>query len=384
MKFEKDSKYARIAFYSFLLLASTILFYLVVSKFTTVLAFAKSFFKILMPITIGLVMAYLFNFFLVLYEKRVLSRFELKHNTKRFIGIVLTYLSVFLLLALFLKFIFPQLMESLTGIINDIPHYVRSVTDFINNLSDTLNLDEQFDALLSGKIEEFIAYLVTLSTGLVPMIANLGLTIISSIWNIVIGLIVSVYLLADKERFVAMAKKTTYALLPKDAADKTLQLCSLADNIFGNFISGKILDSAIIGVLTFAVLSVFKIPYALLIAFIIGITNIIPFFGPFIGAIPAFFIIVFVSVNKAFIFLILIFIIQQIDGNFIGPKILGDSLGISAFWILFSLLIAGKLFGFLGMIIGVPAFVFIYTIVKGLLEAKLKKKNLPFETDDYR
>ena len=147
--------------------------------------------------------------------------------------------------------------------------------------------------------------------------------------------------------------------------------------------TGKILDSLIIGILTFIVLKIVKMPYVTLVSFIVGITNIIPFFGPFIGAVPSFFIILFVSPVKAIWFLVIILIIQQIDGNIIGPKILGDSLGISAFWILFSLLVAGKIFGFIGMVIGVPLFVFIYSIIKDIVEYRLDKKGLPKDTDKY-
>ena len=152
---------------------------------------------------------------------------------------------------------------------------------------------------------------------------------------------------------------------------------------FGKFIVGKIIDSVIIGVLSFIIFAIFKMPYNLLISVIIGVTNIIPFFGPFIGAIPSFIIILFVSPSKALIFLLLVFIIQQIDGNIIGPKILGDSIGISAFWILFSILVAGKFLGLVGMIIGVPLFAIIYSVIKEDVEYKLKNKNLPTETKDY-
>ncbi|CAM3704242.1 AI-2E family transporter [Erysipelothrix urinaevulpis] len=384
MKSKIDPKHLSAALAAFLVLITTLLFYLAIVKFPSILSFVQTLLRVFLPVTTGLVMAYLFNFFLVLYEEKLINRYKLTHTIKRTIGLILTYVTVFLLGALFLRFILPQLLDSLTGIINDIPTYIRDASAFVNEITDKLDISDQFNTMILEKVNEFVSYLMNFSANLIPMIANLGLRIISSIWNIVIGLIISVYLLADKERFLAMSKKSTYALFPLKIADRSVELVQLADDIFGNFLSGKILDSAIIGVLTFVVLLIFKMPYALLVAFIIGVTNIIPFFGPFIGAIPAFFIILFVSGHKAFIFLILIFVIQQIDGNFIGPKILGDSLGISAFWILFSILIGGKLFGFLGMVIGVPLFVFIYTIVKEILEDRLAKKQLPTATDDYR
>ena len=208
-------------------------------------------------------------------------------------------------------------------------------------------------------------------------------TVASSIWNIILGIIVSIYLLIDKEKFCALIKKITYAIFPKSASEKILEVSYMSNSIFGKFLIGKIVDSAIIGVLTFFILALCKMPYAILVSVIVGITNIIPFFGPFIGAVPSFIIILFISPVKALWFLVIIFIIQQLDGNIIGPKILGDSIGISAFWILFSILVAGKFLGLIGMVIGVPLFAVIYAIVKEIIEGKLKKKNMNYKTEDY-
>ena len=208
-------------------------------------------------------------------------------------------------------------------------------------------------------------------------------TFLSRIWNIVIGIIVSIYLLIDKEKLCALSKKITYGLFNKKHADKIVELVERSNYTFGRFLIGKIIDSLIIGVLTFVILTIFKMPYTILVSVIVGITNIIPFFGPFIGAIPSFIIILFVSPVQAVWFLLIIFVIQQLDGNIIGPKILGDSIGISAFWILFSILVAGKMLGILGMIIGVPLFAIIYSIIKEYIEDKLNKKGLKVETKDY-
>ena len=195
--------------------------------------------------------------------------------------------------------------------------------------------------------------------------------------------IISIYLLIDKEKFFALGKKVTASLFNEKHTRVILDLAKRTNLTFGRFIGGKIVDSAIIGVLTFIILTIFKMPYVLLISVIIGITNVIPFFGPFIGAIPSAIIILFVSPIQAIWFLVIVLVIQQVDGNIIGPKILGDSIGISAFWILFSILVAGKLFGLVGMIIGVPMFALIYSIIKDVIEARLKYKGLPIETKNY-
>lgn len=204
-----------------------------------------------------------------------------------------------------------------------------------------------------------------------------------SLWNVFLGIIISIYMLVEKDRLISLAKKVNYGIFSESVADKIIQLSRRSQKIFSNFLGGKILDSLIMGVISFAVFSIVKMPYTLLISFIITVTNIIPFFGPFIGAIPSVMIIFFESPIMAFWFLVIILILQQVDGNIIGPKIIGDSLGISSFWILFAILVGGKFFGFIGLIIGVPLFVLIYSIIKELVEVSLKAKGLPTETKDY-
>lgn len=384
MKFKQNEKYVSIAIYSFLVIALSIIFYLIVSEVDGVLVNLKLFTAIFMPITIGFIMAYLFNFILVLYEERLFSKLKITKRSKRFLGLILTYLTVGILILLFLEFILPQLISSLVGLVNDIPSHVRDISNFINNINDRLKFDDEFNLIIIDRFNDFTNYIVTFASELVPKIGNFTKTLLSSISNIILGLIISVYVLIDKEKFAAQSRKLLNAIFPLRASKKIMELMTRANSIFGNFLSGKILDSLIVAVLTFVVLLIVKMPYPLLVAFIIGISNIIPFFGPFIGAVPAFFIILFVSPQKAFLFLVIIFVIQQIDGNIIGPKILGNSLGISPFWILFSLLVSGKIFGFIGLIIGVPLFVFVYSILKDLVELRLEQKGLPVETEAYQ
>jgi predicted PurR-regulated permease PerM len=341
---------------------------------------------VLNPFIIGFTIAYLLNFFLKFYEEKILDlKFfkNLKPKSKRGLGLLFTYTTVFLLLYLFFVFVFPQLTASIVGLANDIPRYINDISKSLDNFMNNLNINDEYINIAVEKWNDFVNYTIKFITDLIPMIGNLLKSIASSIWNIILGLIISIYMLIDKEKFFALSKKVTCSLFSKSTADKVFELTHRSNNIFGKFLSGKILDSFIIGILTFIVLSIFKMPYTVLVSFIIGITNIIPFFGPFIGAIPSFFIILFVSPIKSLWFLLIILIIQQIDGNIIGPKILGDSLGISAFWILFSLLVTGKLFGLVGMVIGVPLFTLIYSIIKDIVEGRLKKKGLPSETSDY-
>lgn len=382
MKIKWNSKYTTIAVYSLLVSFSTIVFYLIASQVDSFRLQLGKYLSVFTPFIMGFVIAYLFNFILEFYEEKLLKNLK-KKNIRRLLGVLLTYITAFFMFILFLEFVFPQVLDSIIGIVNDMPVYIKEVSDYILKLEQKLDLPDDLKKILMSKWTEFMDFMLVFGTNLLPKIGNFTKTLVSSIWNIILALIISVYLLIDKEQLLALVTKITKSLLSEERASRFVELVHRGDNIFGKFLSGKVLDSLIVGVLTFVVLSIVKMPYASLIAFIIGVTNIIPFFGPFIGAVPSFFIIVFQSLPMALWFILIIFVIQQIDGNIIGPKILGDSLGISAFWILFSLLIAGKLFGFIGLVIGVPLFVFIYSIIKDNVEARLKLKELPTETAAY-
>jgi predicted PurR-regulated permease PerM len=201
--------------------------------------------------------------------------------------------------------------------------------------------------------------------------------------NVLIGIIVMIYLLNIKDTLCAQAKKIIYGLFSVRMANEIIEKVRFVHHVFGGFIIGKLVDSLIIGILTFVWLSIIKMPYTLLISVIIGVTNVIPFFGPFIGAIPSAFLLLLVSPRKCFWFLISILVIQQIDGNIIGPRILGNTTGVSSFWVLFSILFFGGLFGLLGMVIAVPTFAVIYRLISEFIEKRLIAKKLSTDTKDY-
>ncbi|GAA0713843.1 AI-2E family transporter [Paraclostridium ghonii] len=386
MKINWNSKYTTISAYSFIVICCSIIFYRIASDTGVFMGKISGVISTLQPFIIGGVIAYLLNFILVFIEEKILSNDKLdklKPKSKRAIGILLTYIVAFILLALFIQFVLPQLAESILGLVNDIPTYVTDLSNILTKYTKDLNLDKEYLDIAVTKFNDFISYFISIAAGIFPVIGQTLGIVASSVWNIVLGVIVSIYLLIDKERFCALGRKVVCAIFNEKHATRILQLVDRSNTTFGKFISGKIIDSVIIGILTFIVLTIFKIPYVLLISVIIGITNIIPFFGPFIGAIPSTIIILFVSPVQALWFILIIIVIQQIDGNIIGPKILGDSIGISAFWILFSLLVGGRLLGLVGMIIGVPLFAIIYSIIKEVVEAKLDKKGLPMNTKDY-
>lgn len=384
MKFKWNEKYTTISVYSLVVIFLSIIFYHIVSEFGSFKINIGEATSVLQPFLIGFVIAYLLNFVMKLIEIKGLNNFpSLKAKPKRFLSLFITYLLVALFIYVFIAFVFPQLANSIVGLVTNIPYYVNNMRDLFESSSRDIILSDRYLDLALEKWNEFLNYIVSFTTDLVPLFGEILKRIASSISNIILGFIISIYLLLDKERFFGLGRKVTFAIFSGKIASNILTLLDRTNKIFGRFISGKLLDSLIVGVLTFFLLSIFKMPYGILISFIIGITNIVPFFGPFIGAIPSFFIILFVSPIKALWFLLIVLFIQQVDGNIIGPKILGDSLGISAFWILFSLLIGSKLFGIVGMIIGVPLFAVIYSLFKDFIENRLKKKDYPIETDRY-
>lgn len=384
MKINWDKKYTTISAYALIVICLSIIFANVVLKMDAFTGKINEIVGVFQPFIIGFVIAYLVNFILKFYENKVLKKFN-KNSKKsmRGLSILLSYATAILIFYIFIQFVVPQLVQSITGLVNDIPKYLYDMRVILEQTLKETDISPEYMNLINEKFTEITNWLIQLFTNLLPIIGGVVMAFASSVWNIILGIIVSVYLLCDKEKFFALGKKVTVALFNEKHSNIILELANRTNLTFGKFIGGKIVDSAIIGVLTFIILTIFNMPYTLLISVIIGITNIIPFFGPFIGAIPSAIIILFVSPIKAVWFGIIILVIQQIDGNIIGPKILGDSIGVSAFWILFAILVAGKLFGLVGMIIGVPMFALIYSVVKDIIELRLRKKGLPIDTTKY-
>lgn len=387
MKIDWNKKYSTIAVYTFIVAASIILFYLGISQIGAVTSYIDKIFIILQPFIIGFAIAYLLGFLLKVYErnlKKIKTYRNLKLKYQRIISLILTYLTAILLIVLFLQFVLPQLIESIVGLVNNIPTYISNLNKVSNYLFKKFDVNKEQMDIINERLKDLIDTIINIGTNLLPVIGNIIASFASSIWNIAIGAIVSIYLLIDKENMCAGVKKVVYAILPKKGAEKVILITHKSNETFGKFLSGKILDSAIIGILAYIVLKICNMPYTLLISVVIGITNIIPFFGPFIGAVPSFIIILFVSPEKALWFLLIVFILQQVDGNIIGPKILGDSIGISAFWILFSIMVAGEILGFVGMVIGVPLFAVIYSLFKDFINEKLKSKGLKTDIKEYK
>lgn len=390
-------------FTALFVICGSILFYFILfywENFKGVLSKTVSIFT---PVLIGVAIAYLLNPILKFSEKHIVMRIwnQFRNPSKKYkkekaiirgISVTITMIVFFLICYGLVMLIVPQVIESLESIIKQIPDYVNSSTVYFNQKADKLlkenpglekMLNQYWNNFTNWSIDTLIPSIKDLLSKTSSSLVDSVFGVIKTVINLIIGIIVSVYLLYSKESFCAQFKKIAYALLREERANNLINNVRYSNKIFGGFLSGKILDSIIIGILCYILMLILKLPYPVLISIIIGITNVIPCFGPFIGAIPSALFILIVSPSKCLTFLILIFILQQFDGNILGPKILGDSTGLSSFWVIFGITVCSSLLGLLGMFLGVPIFAVIYAAVKTFIEKRLEKKNLPSDTTYY-
>lgn len=386
MKIEWNPKYNTIAVYSFIVLSSVILFFIILTGLNGFTKAVGNYISVLYPFLYGFIIAYILNFFMIFVEKQM-NRTRMRDakyaKLRKVLSLSTSYIIAAAFIALFFAVILPQLILSITGLVMEMPRYIGDISEYINEFTEAYTFDPRVVEFINTRWNELGETINSLAVGLLPATINFIRNTATSIWNVFLGIIISLYMLSDKKKFISTGKKVIYGLLNPHRAARILELLGRTQRIFSQFLVGKVLDSIIVGIIAFLALSLFGMPYVPLISFIITVTNIIPFFGPFIGAIPSVIIIFFVSPVQALWFLVFILLLQQLDGNYIGPKILGESMGISSFWILFSILVAGKIMGVAGLIVGVPLFVLIYSVIKEIIESRLKQKGLPEETKAY-
>ena len=381
---------------AFFVLAAASLVNILANNFYTVQEIFSFIIQILMPIIYGAVLAYLMSPVYNLAVKYIgkihytFMRKEASHRFSGFFGTIASLLCLFFLTSGLVSMLIPELVKSVLSL------YV-SLPDTINQSYDNLTVILQRFPDVRPYVEKAYEELSNFFTGkpdntqaIFSHLQNLAAFFTNGIWNtvtivknILIGLIVMVYLLNLKGVLKRQFRKLLFALFSRKKAKNIIEEMQYVHHVFGGFILGKIIDSIIIGILTFFVLSIMKMPYTLLVSVIVGVTNVIPFFGPFIGAIPCFFLILLTSPVQSLYFAVTILIIQQIDGNIIGPKVLGDSTGLSSFWVLFSILLFGGLFGFVGMIIAVPFWAVIMNGMRRYMDKRLQKKALPTSSSAY-
>ena len=334
----------------FCVVGACIALYLTLNNLGYFLGKIGVFIGIVSPFAGGIVIAYVLDPMVKFFYTKL---FKEKKKTRGF-AILLAYLVAILLLVLLAWLVIPQIVDSIAMLFTNFPSYIHSVQDMLGMIQERFGVDLSSATKVLDDSEAMVKEIYSMASAAMPQIvASIG-SVASNFVAIFTSIAASIYMLADKEHLLHQLRTLAHAFLPEKAAENTLRICHYANVNFTGFFVGKIIDSAIIGVITFVAMAILRLDFALLISVFIGITNIIPVFGPFIGAIPSIFILLLVDPIQAVIFGVLILVIQQVDGNFIGPKILGSSIGISALWILFSIVVGGDLFGLVGMVVGVP------------------------------
>lgn len=353
------------------------------------------------PILLGLALAYLLNPVFRVFERRFFRNMH-PLGLRRTLSLICAYLVLFLLLALLLSLIIPQLVVSISDFVADYPSYLESNVNRFNRFVEWLNrllarFNASQDFIRTTTTEEFTAYVGRFLTGgqLVGMlrsfigsggignVVNSVGGVISFVANLIFTFFISLYLLSTKEKRYAQVMRFRRAFFSDPVNAAITRVCTVADRSFGSFLEGKFFDSLIIGILCYLVLLIFRIPYPVLLAVIIGITNIVPVIGPLFGAIPTAIIVLLTEPTKVIPFLLIVLVIQQIDGNIIGPKILGNSNGVSSLCVLVSITIMGNILGLVGTILSVPLFATVIELLRDVLENRLRKKGLPSATENY-
>lgn len=383
--FNPDNKKRIITLFLICAIAFVVLFAIV--NIGAISNFFKAIVSVFSPILIGAGIAYLLNPLLKLFEFKVFKKIPNK-KVLRGLSLFMTFFSVILLITVFLYIFIPALIDSISTLVGNMDGYLDNATDFINktlsNLSNNETVSQYIDreSLISG-ITGLFSESGKLFDVILGYVKTLGLGLVEGIKTMILAIFIAVYILISKERLSAQFCKLTVALLPGKARLTMRRYLRLANRTFGDYFIGVILDACFVMVLSLIVFLIFGIPHALFISAIIGVTNIIPIFGPFIGGIPSFLIIFLADPKKAILFVVLILLIQQLDGNVIAPKIHSNSTMLSSLGVIIAITIMGAYFGIAGMIIGVPVFSMIVAIFKEILEMRLKKADLPTDTAEY-
>lgn len=392
-KFEFTKKGLTISAYVIIVFAICLAMVGLVFKWRSFVAHVASIVSVFSPIIWAIVIAYLLNPVMCFFEKhlhKIVCRKKMRKKLLRVLSVFLTMTVSILLIIALVATIVPALIDSYISFSANFSGYWDNLTNAAGKLR---NINPHiYDYIIQG-ISDSRLYATALLEKLSPQIdavidaaLNLGASAISFVLGVadaLCGMLISVYLLYNKETLLAQMRKICYGFIPTKRCDRMLEIIDMFDHTIIDFISGKVVDSFIIGIMCFIGVSIMKMPFAVLISVIVGVTNVIPFFGPFIGAIPCILLLLLTDPIKAVWFSIFILILQQFDGNVLGPKILGNKLGLPTFWTLFAILTGGGLFGFIGMILFIPIFAVCYKLFTEAVGVRLARKNLPCETSAY-
>ena len=354
---------------------ASILFFTLLRSLNVVAGMTGKVLGILSPFAGGIVLAYVLDPFV-----RWMSHYVLKDKKNlRWIAILSAYVLFILLLVLLVWLVVPQVISSIGTLVTSLPGYIENVQGTLRYIQDTYGINLQGLILALDNYEQLMGKMYSMAVAASPEIVAYLQALVSNVVAVFTSVAGSVYMLASKDKLLHQLRTVVHALLPRKLAENTLRICHIANENFTGFYVGRVIDSAIVGSILLVILQILGISFAPLISVLVGVTNVIPFFGPFIGAIPSLIILLFVNPLQALEFLIIIICLQQVDGNFIGPKILGRSIGISALWVLFAVTLGANLFGLVGMVMGVPLFATLFGLGQELIQWCLDRRGVDSE-----
>lgn len=391
-RFQPNSRYFTIVIYGLMFVLGTILLVRIVGSFNNTVKLLGQALQVIAPFLVGAFIAFiLYPLVRFFYRNLFKNTLHMKSDKlSKWLSILVTYVIAIGVIAILMVFILPQLYTSITDIVDRLPVWYNNLTTMVDNFENR-HADLGFidynviNEHLTSLYPKIISYLTDTLANLLPYVVNTSMAIVKGVVNLIISIMVSVYMISDHKNIFYQFKKLLYAVFPKQAADTARTICRESTNIFLKFMYGKAIDSVIIGIICFVCMNIFKFPYTVLISVIVGITNMIPYFGPYIGGVLGGIIIVIVNPVQVIFFAVMILVIQQFDGLFLGPKILGDSTGLKPLWVIFAIVVGGAMFGVLGMFLGVPTMAVICYILNIVVEHFLKKRNItvqPYDSPD--
>jgi predicted PurR-regulated permease PerM len=388
-RFLKNSQYFTICIYTLIVVLLSAIIFKCIMDFDRTKEWFGQVLTMLSPFIFGALLAYMLNPMVHLIYQLIdkLNRrihLQLRHSVHTILSILLTYVVVLGLIILTIFYVVPEIIKNVIDVANYIPTAYKSLLDLLSRLQErfpTLDV-AAITKPLTDVVPDLISSLQNFATNLVPALYTISMSIANWIVNLLITLIVSVYMLYDKRKIMRVCWKSIYALVPRKFLPAWHEILAECNRIFSSFVVSKFIDSMIIGVLCFLLMLILRLPYAFLISIVVGITNMIPYFGPFIGAVPGILVILFISPVQALIFAIMILCLQQFDGLILGPKILGSSTGMTPLWIIFAITVGGSLAGIIGMFLGVPVVAFLNYLGDRYLSHLLRKKHISETTID--
>ena len=360
-------------------LCAAVRFYLALNNIPTIKAVFSNGVSIISPFIYAFAIAFILNRPMMWFERTLFK----DKKKKRIFSVALTFTIAISLISVLMVLVLPQIGLSIAYLVEAMPGFIQSVSQTAMEVMEQIHLNSRLSRQVQEMWNNIGTGIMNFTVSVLPGVVNVSIGIGNAVIKSIMSTIIAIYMLASKDRLKFQIKKFFYAYFSRNFAEETFELGRMSNTIFSDFIIGKMIDSTIIGIIAFIGMLFIYPDYAVLIAIIIGVTNMIPFFGPFIGAIPSIFILLILSPFAAFVFLIFIIVLQQIDGNIIGPKVLGSSLGLSPLWILVGIIVGNGAMGFLGMVIGVPTFAVIYNLVSCNTKKKLEEKDIVADYENY-